>query len=88
MVLAELAKSEHSAWDEATEDAAIFARERDEARAEAKAAFVAGAAWWEFASTGSTIWQSDRHRAEAEAERRWPGVPWPPQKWAAKEKPE
>ncbi len=41
-------------------------------------AFVAGAAWWEFTSRGATLWPSDRARAEAEAERRYPeGKPRP-----------
>jgi hypothetical protein len=42
-------------------------------------AFVHGAAWWEFTSTGGTMWQSDRNRAEQEAERRYPAVVgrWP-----------
>jgi hypothetical protein len=43
VLLAEMAKCEHSAWDEATEDAAIFARERDEARQRAEAAEAAKA---------------------------------------------
>jgi hypothetical protein len=36
-------------------------------------AFVAGASWWEFEKEGATIWSSDRDRAEAEAEKRYPG---------------
>jgi hypothetical protein len=36
-------------------------------------AFVEGAQWWEFESTGATMWPSDRDMAEAEAERRFPG---------------
>jgi hypothetical protein len=36
-------------------------------------AFVAGAAWHEYHSTGFTMWRSDRDVAEAEAERRYPG---------------
>lgn len=35
--------------------------------------FVLGAAWWEFEKTGGTIWPYDRHKAEKEAERRFPG---------------
>ena len=35
-------------------------------------AFVAGAAWWEMTTTGATMWPSDRGRAEAEAEVRYP----------------
>lgn len=35
-------------------------------------AFVAGAAWWEAAKTGFTMWASDRTLAEAEADRRYP----------------
>lgn len=31
------------------------------------AAFVQGAAWWEYHQTGFTMWQSDRRLAEAEA---------------------
>lgn len=40
-------------------------------------AFVAGAKWWEFVSTGGTMWASDRGKAEAEAIRRYgePAVP-------------
>ena len=34
-------------------------------------AFVEGAAWWEFHSTGATMWQSDRSKAEDEADRRY-----------------
>ena len=34
--------------------------------------FVAGAAWWEFHSTGATMWQSDRRLAEDEATKRYP----------------
>ena len=34
-------------------------------------AFVAGAKWWEFHSTGGTMWQSDRGLAEAEATKRY-----------------
>lgn len=34
-------------------------------------AFVAGAKWWEFRSTGATMWSSDRADCEAEAERRY-----------------
>ena len=36
-------------------------------------AFVAGAQWWEYLSTGSTMWQEDRNAAEAAAETRYPG---------------
>ena len=36
-------------------------------------AFVAGAAWWEFASRGWTMWPADRDKAESEAEQRYPG---------------
>jgi len=35
-------------------------------------AFVAGSAWWEFRSFGATMWPSDRNKAEAEAEKRYP----------------
>ena len=35
-------------------------------------AFVTGAAWWEYESRGATMWASDRDKAEAEAERRFP----------------
>jgi len=34
-------------------------------------AFVAGAKWWEFHSTGGTMWNSDRVLAEAEATKRY-----------------
>ncbi len=34
--------------------------------------FVEGAQWWEFTKTGATMWPSDRDKAEAEAERRFP----------------
>lgn len=56
-------------------------RERD-ARADAaekatREAFVAGAKWWEFVSTGGTMWGADQHRAHAEAERRFPHAPAP-----------
>lgn len=40
--------------------------------AEARAAFVKGAQWWEYHETKATMWASDRALAEAEAERRWP----------------
>lgn len=35
-------------------------------------AFVMGAKWWEFHSTGATMWQSDRNIAEVEADKRYP----------------
>lgn len=41
-------------------------------------AFVAGAKWWEYRTTGATMWQSDRNLAEEEAERRYPGGAIPP----------
>ena len=34
-------------------------------------AFVAGAKWWEFHTTGATMWQSDVSLAEAEANKRY-----------------
>ena len=34
-------------------------------------AFVAGAKWWEFNSTGFTMWQSDQRLAEEEATKRY-----------------
>ena len=34
-------------------------------------AFVAGAMWWEWASTGFTMWASDQDKAIAEADRRY-----------------
>ena len=34
-------------------------------------AFVAGAKWWEYHSTGATMWQSDQRLAEDEATRRY-----------------
>ena len=43
--------------------------------------FVDGAKWWEFHSTGFTMWRRDIDLAEAEAERRFPYKPeelWPP----------
>ncbi len=41
-------------------------------------AFVAGAKWWEFTSTGGTMWASDRNKAEKEAEIRYPDGEIPP----------
>ena len=38
----------------------------------AKAAFLAGAKWWEFESQKATMWQSDQWRVWEEAERRYP----------------
>lgn len=35
-------------------------------------AFVNGAQWWEYHSTGATMWGSDRALAEEEAEKRFP----------------
>ena len=35
-------------------------------------AFVDGAAWWEYEKTYATMWQSDRRKAETEAEQRYP----------------
>jgi hypothetical protein len=32
--------------------------------------FLAGAKWWEFESTGATMWPSDQSKVIAEAERR------------------
>lgn len=37
-------------------------------------AFVNGAKWWEFTSTGGTMWASDRDKAFVEAERRYPAA--------------
>lgn len=34
------------------------------------AAFIEGAKWWEYHKTGFTMWQSDQHDAEREAQRR------------------
>uniref|UniRef100_A0A6H1ZLF0 Uncharacterized protein n=1 Tax=viral metagenome TaxID=1070528 RepID=A0A6H1ZLF0_9ZZZZ len=42
-------------------------------RDDLRRAFVVGAAWWEFHTTGATMWRSDRDLAEAEADRRFPG---------------
>ena len=36
-------------------------------------AFVAGAKWWEYESTGATMWNSDVNKAEKEAGFRYPG---------------
>ena len=36
-------------------------------------AFVAGAAWWEYEKEGATMWNTDRNKAEVEADRRYPG---------------
>lgn len=33
-------------------------------------AFVEGAKWWEWKTTGATMWNSDRRDAEAEAVKR------------------
>jgi len=38
-------------------------------------AFVAGAKWWEFHSTGGTMWQSDQGLVHDEATKRWPYAP-------------
>jgi len=35
-------------------------------------AFIAGCKFWEYYSTGATMWQSDRDLAEDEAETRYP----------------
>lgn len=40
-------------------------------------AFVEGAKWWEYKTTGATMWQSDRNLAEAEAQERWERGDWP-----------
>jgi hypothetical protein len=40
-------------------------------------AFVDGARWWEFYKTGASMWQSDRHLAEAEAVKMY-GIPTNP----------
>jgi hypothetical protein len=37
-----------------------------------RSVFVAGASWWEFHSTGGTMWRSDRILAEEEATKRYP----------------
>lgn len=39
---------------------------------EPRAAFVAGAKWWEFTSQGASMWGSDQARAVEEALRRYP----------------
>lgn len=36
-------------------------------------AFVAGVQWWEYEKEKATMWDSDRDKAEAEAEKRYPG---------------
>ena len=36
-------------------------------------AFVVGAKWWEFKSTGFTMWPAHRDLCEIEAENRYPG---------------
>ena len=36
-------------------------------------AIVAGAKWWNYVSTGFTMFSSERNEAEGEAERRYPG---------------
>jgi len=43
-----------------------------------RTAFVEGAKWWEFTSSGGTMWASDQARVVAEAESRYPGGEWPP----------
>ena len=40
-----------------------------------RSAFVAGARWWEYHSTGFTMWQSDQRLAETEAEKRYGSQP-------------
>ncbi len=35
-------------------------------------AFVAGAKWWNFTTTGFTMFASERNEAEDEAERKYP----------------
>lgn len=48
-------------------------------RDDLRRAFVAGAKWWEYHSTGGfTMWPSDSDMAEAEAERRFPHGKLPP----------
>lgn len=39
---------------------------------DARRAFVAGVAWWEYRKENATIWPADRRLAEEEAERRYP----------------
>lgn len=51
--------------------------ERDAAKSVAFYAFVDGAAWWQFTANGATMFQSERHEAEAEAEKRYPYTPHP-----------
>jgi len=53
-----------SAWD-----AGVFGTW---AKGDLRRAFVEGAKWWEYKSTGATMWQSDVRAAEAEAEMRYP----------------
>jgi len=36
-------------------------------------AFVDGAKWWNYVSTGFTMFSAERNEAENEAERRYPG---------------
>lgn len=48
------------------------ATEGEWAQDDLRRAFVAGAQWWEIEIRGATMWQSDRDRAEAEAESRYP----------------
>jgi len=45
------------------------------AKDDIRRAFVAGAKWWEFHSTGGTMWQSDQRLAETEASNRYAPEP-------------
>ncbi len=55
---------------------ALLAEEPGAAKRGIREAFVDGAKWWEEASTGGTMWQSDQHRAADEAEVRFPANEW------------
>lgn len=64
-------------WSAVHDDIAKLYWDLREAKAAAFYAFVAGAKWWEFEKTGATMWTSDTHKADAEAQRRYPFAPHP-----------
>ena len=45
--------------------------EEERVKSELRVAFCAGAQWWAYKKTGCTLWQSDEHLAEKEAEKRY-----------------
>lgn len=69
--IAELAL-DRDEWKKVADWSQARIKELEGERGAAHQAFVAGAKWWEFESTGGTMWPSDQAKVCAEAEKQWP----------------